>query len=150
MKAVRISETSVYCNETTRRHIPEGCHLYTYRRETLNFVRKQPLYLSRNSSQCACLQFHRLVLTVTVVVSLFQSQTSSLTAGLSFLRAFQQPIRSLAFFVSVQLCSAFGVASVASVFIIPEEECLAYLLMCVCLPLITFQINFPVFIKFYM
>jgi hypothetical protein len=26
MEAVRISETSVYFNETTRRCIPEGCH----------------------------------------------------------------------------------------------------------------------------
>jgi hypothetical protein len=29
MEAVRISETSVYFCETTRRHIPEGCYLYT-------------------------------------------------------------------------------------------------------------------------
>jgi hypothetical protein len=28
MKTVRISETSVYFNETTRRCIPEGSHLY--------------------------------------------------------------------------------------------------------------------------
>jgi hypothetical protein len=27
MEAVRISKTSVYFNETTQRHIPEGCHL---------------------------------------------------------------------------------------------------------------------------
>jgi hypothetical protein len=27
MGAVRISETSVYSNDTTRRYIPEGCHL---------------------------------------------------------------------------------------------------------------------------
>jgi hypothetical protein len=27
MEAVRTSETSVYFNETTRRYIPEGCHL---------------------------------------------------------------------------------------------------------------------------
>jgi hypothetical protein len=26
-EAVRISETSVYCNETTRRYIPKGCNL---------------------------------------------------------------------------------------------------------------------------
>jgi hypothetical protein len=29
MEAVRISETSVYINETARRYIPEGCHLLT-------------------------------------------------------------------------------------------------------------------------
>jgi hypothetical protein len=27
MEAVHTSETSVYFNETTRRYIPEGCHL---------------------------------------------------------------------------------------------------------------------------
>jgi glycerol-3-phosphate O-acyltransferase len=29
MDAVRISETSVYFNETTPEHIPEGCNLHT-------------------------------------------------------------------------------------------------------------------------
>jgi hypothetical protein len=34
MEAVRTSETSVYfINKTTRRYIPEGCHLHTRRRE---------------------------------------------------------------------------------------------------------------------
>jgi hypothetical protein len=28
MERVRTSETSVYLNETTRRNIPEGCHLH--------------------------------------------------------------------------------------------------------------------------
>jgi hypothetical protein len=28
MEAVRTSETSIYFNETTRRYIPEGCHLH--------------------------------------------------------------------------------------------------------------------------
>jgi hypothetical protein len=35
ISVVRISETSVYFNETTRRYIPEGCLLYTRRRENL-------------------------------------------------------------------------------------------------------------------
>jgi hypothetical protein len=35
MDAVRTSETSVYFNETTRRYIPEGCHLQTRRRENM-------------------------------------------------------------------------------------------------------------------
>jgi hypothetical protein len=35
MVAVRTSETSVYCNETTRRYIPEGYFLHTCRRENL-------------------------------------------------------------------------------------------------------------------
>jgi hypothetical protein len=35
MEAVRTSETSVYSNETTRRCIPESCHLHTRRRENL-------------------------------------------------------------------------------------------------------------------
>jgi hypothetical protein len=30
MEAVRISESSVYFNETTRRYIPESCHLQTF------------------------------------------------------------------------------------------------------------------------
>jgi hypothetical protein len=34
-EAVRISETSVYSNETTRRCIPEDYNLYTRRRENL-------------------------------------------------------------------------------------------------------------------
>jgi hypothetical protein len=36
--AVRASETSVYFNETTRRYIPEGCHLHTSRRENLKMT----------------------------------------------------------------------------------------------------------------
>jgi len=32
---VRTSETSVYCNETTRRYISEGSNLHTRRRENL-------------------------------------------------------------------------------------------------------------------
>jgi hypothetical protein len=35
MEAVRMSETSMYLKETTRRHIPEGYHLHTRRRENL-------------------------------------------------------------------------------------------------------------------
>jgi hypothetical protein len=35
MEAVRISETSVYSNETTRRYISEGSNLHTRRREDL-------------------------------------------------------------------------------------------------------------------
>jgi hypothetical protein len=35
MEAVRTSETSVHFNETTRRYIPEGCHLHASRREDL-------------------------------------------------------------------------------------------------------------------
>jgi hypothetical protein len=32
---VRTSETSVYFNESTRRYIPEGCHLHNRRSENL-------------------------------------------------------------------------------------------------------------------
>jgi hypothetical protein len=32
---MRTSETSVYFNETTRRHISDGCHLHTRRHENL-------------------------------------------------------------------------------------------------------------------
>jgi hypothetical protein len=28
MEALRTSETSVYFNKTSRRYIPEGCHIY--------------------------------------------------------------------------------------------------------------------------
>jgi hypothetical protein len=35
MEAVRISETSVYFNETTRRYVPEGYNLHTRRRDNL-------------------------------------------------------------------------------------------------------------------
>jgi hypothetical protein len=35
MEALRTSESSFYFNETTRRHIPEGCHLHTRRCEIL-------------------------------------------------------------------------------------------------------------------
>jgi len=35
MEAVRTSETSVYFHETTRRYVPESCHLHTRRRENL-------------------------------------------------------------------------------------------------------------------
>jgi hypothetical protein len=34
-EAVRNSETSVFFEETTQRHIPEGCHLHTHRLENL-------------------------------------------------------------------------------------------------------------------
>jgi hypothetical protein len=33
MEAANTSETSVYFQETTRRHIPEGCHLHIRSRE---------------------------------------------------------------------------------------------------------------------
>jgi hypothetical protein len=36
MEAVRTSETAVYFCDTTRRHIPEGCHLHTRRRGKLS------------------------------------------------------------------------------------------------------------------
>jgi hypothetical protein len=36
MEAVRISETSIYFNETTRRFIPEGCH----RQHCIPFLRQ--------------------------------------------------------------------------------------------------------------
>jgi hypothetical protein len=35
MKAVRTYETSLYFNETMRRYILEGCHLYIRRRESM-------------------------------------------------------------------------------------------------------------------
>jgi hypothetical protein len=35
MEAVRTSETSVNFYQTTRRDVPEGCHLHTHRRENL-------------------------------------------------------------------------------------------------------------------
>jgi hypothetical protein len=35
MEAVRNAETSVYFHETTRRYIPEICHLHIRRRENL-------------------------------------------------------------------------------------------------------------------
>jgi hypothetical protein len=35
VEAVRMSETSVYFNETTRRSIPESCLLHARRRENL-------------------------------------------------------------------------------------------------------------------
>jgi hypothetical protein len=35
IKSVRSFETLIYCYETTRRYIPEGCHLHTRRRENL-------------------------------------------------------------------------------------------------------------------
>jgi hypothetical protein len=34
-KELRLSETSVYSNETSRRYIPEGFNLHTRRRENL-------------------------------------------------------------------------------------------------------------------
>jgi hypothetical protein len=38
MEVVRAFETSVYSNETTRRHIPEDCRLHTCHRKNLKFV----------------------------------------------------------------------------------------------------------------
>jgi hypothetical protein len=35
MKAVHVSETPIYFNETTRCYISEGCHLHTLHRENL-------------------------------------------------------------------------------------------------------------------
>jgi hypothetical protein len=35
MEVLRTSETSIYFNETTRRYIPESCHLHTRRRANL-------------------------------------------------------------------------------------------------------------------
>jgi hypothetical protein len=37
MEAVGISETSVNFHETTRRSIPEGCHLHTRRHDNLKY-----------------------------------------------------------------------------------------------------------------
>jgi hypothetical protein len=36
MEVVRVLETPVYFNETTRRYIPEGCHSHTRNLENLN------------------------------------------------------------------------------------------------------------------
>jgi hypothetical protein len=46
METVRISETSVYSNETTRRYIPEGSDLNIRRRENLksHLIYKLSLY----------------------------------------------------------------------------------------------------------
>jgi hypothetical protein len=38
MEAVRTSEATVYFNVTTRRYIPEICHILIRRRENLNFT----------------------------------------------------------------------------------------------------------------
>jgi hypothetical protein len=35
IEVLRTSETSIYFNETTRRYIPESCHLHTRRRANL-------------------------------------------------------------------------------------------------------------------
>jgi hypothetical protein len=41
MEAVRISETSVYSHEITRRYIQESCHLHTRRSENLKSQLKE-------------------------------------------------------------------------------------------------------------
>jgi hypothetical protein len=58
MEAVRISETSAYSNQTTRRYIPEGCHFHARRRENpkshkISVVRKvNVIYLRYQSYAC--------------------------------------------------------------------------------------------------
>jgi hypothetical protein len=50
MIAVRISETSVYFNETKQRYIPEGCHLHVlWRTEKLDFFGR--VYLKKNPGE---------------------------------------------------------------------------------------------------
>jgi hypothetical protein len=43
LDAVRTSETSIY-SETTQRYIPEGCHLYTRRRENLKSHKRKWIF----------------------------------------------------------------------------------------------------------
>jgi hypothetical protein len=40
MEAVRVSETSVYFNETTRRYIRKGYDLHIHRHENLKYYRQ--------------------------------------------------------------------------------------------------------------
>jgi hypothetical protein len=49
MGAVRTSETSLYFNDTTRRYIPQGCHLHTRRHENLKYHKKCFPFLQTNT-----------------------------------------------------------------------------------------------------
>jgi hypothetical protein len=49
MEAIRTSETSVYFNETTRRYIPEGCHLHTRRRKNLKFHKRDYVFVAASN-----------------------------------------------------------------------------------------------------
>jgi hypothetical protein len=46
--AVRTSEMSVYFDETTRRYIPEGCHLLTRLRENLKSHHDKHVMIANN------------------------------------------------------------------------------------------------------
>jgi hypothetical protein len=51
IETLRISETSVYFNETTRRYNPEGCHLHIRRRENLKSLLSQGSRIVLNNSR---------------------------------------------------------------------------------------------------
>jgi hypothetical protein len=55
MEAVGTSETSVYFNETTQSHIPEGCNLHNRRRENLKFQPKLDV-LTKDISKLNCVE----------------------------------------------------------------------------------------------
>jgi hypothetical protein len=47
MEAVSTSETPVYFHETTRRYLPESCHLHTRRHENLKSQGYEYVYASK-------------------------------------------------------------------------------------------------------
>jgi hypothetical protein len=47
MEAVRTSETSVYINETTRRFIPESCHIHILRGEKVKYHKEYSVRVFR-------------------------------------------------------------------------------------------------------
>jgi hypothetical protein len=47
MEAVRTSEMSVYCNETTLRYIPEDCHLHSAKVFENRIIIKTYLYVRK-------------------------------------------------------------------------------------------------------
>jgi hypothetical protein len=57
--AVRTIETSVNFYKTTRRSIPEGCHLYTYGRENLKFhlINTGTLHFTLSVRACYALRY---------------------------------------------------------------------------------------------
>jgi hypothetical protein len=75
MEAVRISETSVYSDENTRRYIPEDCKLHTRRRENLkSHIHKLVCILNKEENEL--LIMHPVTWCVTCIFSVLNVKSS--------------------------------------------------------------------------
>jgi hypothetical protein len=89
MEGVNTSETSVNFYETTRRNIPEGCHLHTRGRENLNVTTIVMFVRNCNTAPCVSIVVRSETL---VLISVFQAVDNNSKACLNESRDSSMPV----------------------------------------------------------